>query len=57
MHSDDDNTLGKLKKILLLGYVFESEKEIAPYLEDEETGPSVTWAKRTGKTKQNLKQG
>lgn len=35
--------------ISIKGYVFKSPKEIMPYLEDSETGPSVQWAKKQGK--------
>lgn len=37
-----------------IGYVFESSQEIEPYLEDEETGPSVIWAKKQGKNIQYI---
>ncbi|CDH49785.1 carbon-nitrogen hydrolase [Lichtheimia corymbifera JMRC:FSU:9682] len=35
-----------LPEMAFTGYVFESSEEIEPYLEDEETGPSVMWAKK-----------
>jgi protein N-terminal amidase len=34
--------------IRVLGYIFRSPAEIEPYLEDEETGRTVTWAKEQG---------
>jgi protein N-terminal amidase len=36
------------------GYVFKNLKEIWPYLEDAETGPSVQWAKEQGKVHAEL---
>lgn len=39
-----------LPEMAFTGYVFNSKEEIYPYLEDSETGPSVTWAKRQGIT-------
>ncbi|KAI8388369.1 carbon-nitrogen hydrolase [Radiomyces spectabilis] len=35
-----------LPEMAFTGYVFKTLEEIAPYLEDPEHGPSVTWAKR-----------
>ncbi|KAI8377295.1 carbon-nitrogen hydrolase [Blakeslea trispora] len=37
-----------LPEMAFTGYVFKTKEEIEPFLEDEETGPSVQWAQSQG---------